>query len=502
MIGREQLVAILLVAAAIVGGCGGDDQSTKAGGPSPPLSLRIGTDDYPGRVSAASIEEFARRVETLSDGQLLIEPVWHAGGDPSPDDADQVVARMVIAGKLDMGVIPARAWDTEGVTSLRALNAPFLVTSDELVDEIVVGELAGEMLAGLDEIGITGLALLPESLRHVFAWGDPLVSAEDFDGTMIRVPNSDTVYRFFETLGATPADLDGDTLDDAISSGSMAGAESDFGLAGDLAGPRTTAAGNITLFPKVNTLVVNASTFYDLTDDQQATLRAAAAATLDWTLTNRSDDVTRACAFCDAGGTVTTAGDAEVAALEQAAQPVYVELEQDATTALLIERIREMKRQLPAPDSPPPCAPPPATATTATQAVAADPSDDAEFPQGVYRMEITAESMERLGVSESDARDQGGVWTLTFQDGQVTVADIRASDDRHQTGTGTYCVAEDRVTVDMGGDDSACGDDVLFSAAWTVQDGELRFAEIRDGEGVSTVFFDTLWGSRPWEKIG
>ena len=32
-----------------------------------------------------------------------------------------------MTGELEMGLIPARAWDTEGVTSLRALHAPFLV---------------------------------------------------------------------------------------------------------------------------------------------------------------------------------------------------------------------------------------------------------------------------------------------------------------------------------------------------------------------------------------
>ena len=94
------------------------------------------------------------------------------------------------------------------------------------------------------------------------------------------------------------------------------------------------------------------------------------------------------------------------------------------------------------------------------------------------------------------------MWTLTFQHGQVTIADVRASDDRHSTGAGTYYVAADRVSLDMGGDTAVCGDDVLFSAAWTLHDDELRFTEILDGEGISTVFFDALWGSQAWEKIG
>ena len=138
-------------------------EGTKAGGQAAPVILRIGTDDSPGRPAADQIGEFARQVEELSDGGVRIEPVWNAAGDTGEDDWDQKVARMVVAGEVDMGLIPARAWDTEGVTSLRALNAPFLITSDELAAEVASSELAGTMLAGLDTVGVTGLALCPRA---------------------------------------------------------------------------------------------------------------------------------------------------------------------------------------------------------------------------------------------------------------------------------------------------------------------------------------------------
>ena len=80
------------------------------------------------------------------------------------------------------------------MNSLRALNAPFLVTSEAVVDEIVTGDVSDELLAGLDEIGITGLALLPEGFRHVFWWDRPLLSPDDFAGASIRAPRSDTTY--------------------------------------------------------------------------------------------------------------------------------------------------------------------------------------------------------------------------------------------------------------------------------------------------------------------
>ena len=60
--------------------------------------------------------------------------------------------------------------------------------------------------------------------------------------------------------------------------GTVAGAESSFAFAGAL--PRPAAAtGNLNLFPKVNSLVVNSDKFTGLTDAHQEILRRAAAAT-------------------------------------------------------------------------------------------------------------------------------------------------------------------------------------------------------------------------------
>jgi TRAP-type C4-dicarboxylate transport system substrate-binding protein len=115
------------------------------------------------------IEEFANRVEQLSGGGLRIEPVWRAsGGDLRA--WDQRVARKVVEGELDLGLIPARAWDTEGVTSLRALQAPFLISDDALLDQVTNGPLAGKMLGGLAEVGVVGLALNRTSCATRSGW--------------------------------------------------------------------------------------------------------------------------------------------------------------------------------------------------------------------------------------------------------------------------------------------------------------------------------------------
>jgi TRAP-type C4-dicarboxylate transport system substrate-binding protein len=218
------------VACLCATGCDSDDAS-KAGGSVPPLTLRLGTPDPAGRASDPSIREFARQVEERSGGELRIEIDWGDQFGNIPE-WDQRVARKVVDGELDMGLIPARAWDTEGVTTLRALQAPFLVTADSLLREITRGPLADEMLAGLDEAGVVGLALVPEALRHPVGFDRPLASPADFRGAALRVPVSETSYALFRSLGAVPRDLDGDEFTRAVQDRSVRGTEASYGGCG------------------------------------------------------------------------------------------------------------------------------------------------------------------------------------------------------------------------------------------------------------------------------
>ena len=321
-----------------------------------PVTLRVGTDDDPGVLAADQIEEFARQVDELSGGELQIEPVWRSGGYDIAD-WDQVVARMAMSGELDLAMIPARAWDTEGVTSLRALHAPFLVTSDELLARIVTDSVADEMLGGLGGAGVTGLALLPEGMRHVFSFEDPLLSVADFNGATIRAPTSITTHaarsarrdsrrlwwagRPVRERGRRRHDHRGGVV--LLAAGSLP----DF----------TATAGNVTPFPKVNSLVINTGTFDDLTDEQREILRNAALATRDWAISATVPDGDLARQFCEVGGRVVVASDAEVASLVQEVDDVYTELEADPDTKRFIERIRDLSAEVGAAPALEPCGP-------------------------------------------------------------------------------------------------------------------------------------------------
>jgi TRAP-type C4-dicarboxylate transport system substrate-binding protein len=498
-IGARGSASLILVCTVLVGGCVDDGSSTKAGGEAAPITLRIGTPDAQGTAGADQLEDFARRVDALSEGDVRVEPVWAAGVG---DDWDQQVARSVVSGELDMGHIPARSWDTEGVATLRALHAPFLVTSDELLNRVVADSVAGDMLAGLEAIGVTGLALVPEGLRHVFSYGEPLRTAADFEGIAIRTPSSETSYTLFAALGAIPDDFDGiggGELAAAIRAGTVNAMDSSFGGYVE-AVPRSVVVGNVVPFPKANTLVVNSDVFAGLSDEQQDVLRQAAVATREWAIANNADDATRAESYCQDGGTIVEASESDLDALRNAAQSVYAELEGDDSTAHLIDRIRAVTET--AASSPPigPCTFEPETTPTTTIAVTESSAAPA-FPDGVYRAEVTAERLIAAGVNRPDAFNHAGTWTLTFDEGAAIITDTIG--ELRGTCHGRYDVGAGRITVRLG-DDPACGDavgEVLFSSRWELAGDELQFVDVVSGHGFD-VLIAALFGGTPFVRVG
>jgi TRAP-type transport system periplasmic protein len=297
-----------------------------------PKTLRIATDDDPDRPGAAQIEEFARQVKELSGGKLLIEPVWKAVGHDN-DDWDQAVAQAVTAGDFEMALVPA-----------------------SMLAKVTEPAVADEMLAGLEKAGVSGLALFPEATRTLFSFRGPLLKPADLAGMAVRAPRSDTTYELLKAFGATPDDLVGEAFPDGIAAGNIAAAESSFAFADTLPEP-TTATGNLTLYPKVNSLVINIKVSNALSETRLQNLKDAAAATRTWAvgaMTSVADD---AAAFCRSGGTVVTATDAELAAFKSAGEAVYAKLEADPETKNRIARIRELAAGEPAPGTIRPCGP-------------------------------------------------------------------------------------------------------------------------------------------------
>ena len=154
-----------------------------------------------------------------------------------------------------------------------------------------------------------GLALVPESLREVFSFGKPFLSPSDVKGTTVRTPTSDMSSQVFKALGATTNDPagPGESFDQAIADGTVAGGESEFATA-SFAKPATGTA-NIVPYPKVNALVVNQGEFAQLSPTQQDILRQAAIKTRHWGVSVMADPADGAAQYCKEGGTVVNTTD-------------------------------------------------------------------------------------------------------------------------------------------------------------------------------------------------
>src|SRR5919108_4965623 len=202
---KTSLVA-LLVAVALAGCSVGSDNgaSDKAGGSEAPVVLRLAYPYSPreGQPDEAALRYFAGRVAKLSGGHMRLRISFLAVGDEVPE-IEARMARSVARGAFDLGWVATRVWDQLGVRSFQALQAPFLITDYALLDRVAQSPLADEMLAGLRRLDLTGLAVVPELLRHPSA-GRALVSVKAFNGVRIRTFPSRATDALISALGATP----------------------------------------------------------------------------------------------------------------------------------------------------------------------------------------------------------------------------------------------------------------------------------------------------------
>src|SRR5712691_5304670 len=177
-----------LLAVALLAGCS-SSAADKAGGSRATTVLTVADSNGIDQSDTTAIQHFARQVAKRSGGSLRIHITYQAAGSSTPYIEERVI-RSVQAGRYDLGWIGARAWDEVGVNSLRALQAPFLITSTRLLDRVATSPVAREMLASLSSRHVVGLALVPDFLRHPIGITRKLTSPTDFAGARIRIQPS------------------------------------------------------------------------------------------------------------------------------------------------------------------------------------------------------------------------------------------------------------------------------------------------------------------------
>lgn len=346
-----------------------------------PVTLRLAVADEEGRPSDPNVREFIEQVKALSNGNIIIEPIWDAGAD-TESGFESGTIELVIGGKADLGLAASRAWDTENITSFEALQAPFLIDNDALAIAVAQSDVARRMLENLSSAGVVGLTLWTEDLRHPFSIppNKPLLLPDDFAGLNVRVTPSDISNMLIETLGGKPVSGDADYQ------GAESGLRQGFSLTGT-----PIATGNVTFFAKFQVLVANGAAFEKLSDAQRDVLRQAAEATQKKAIAEHPSEIDAATAWCADGGTIVLASDEQVAAFQTAAQSVFDKLQQESFNSESIAAIRELKANTQSSQGAQACAP---TAAIPTQASTENQTWSAGLPpNGVWQVELDRKSV-------------------------------------------------------------------------------------------------------------
>ena len=408
--------AAAAAAAVLVGASAGGPGPAGKSGSSARVVLDLAVTEAPGKPAGVIADAFARRVSALSHGSVAVSvSSWptRLGSRASAEEVEADAVRAVRRDEVQLAVIPSHALEAEGVGTLRALQAPFVVATAPLAARATTGSIARRLESGLAAISLTGLALVPESLERPFGFLKPLVTPADFAGVRIRADSSPATRAALRALGARPLDLDDAGSDTAVYSGFVNDAES-LPRADDEFPVDAYTTGDVALFPRVDAVVGSTGALAKLRPAQRAILLRAAAEARAETL-RRTSERAAAAAFCRAGGTVVLASAAERRALQAKVAPLLARL-----------RARPGHRSRSSPGSSGSGraagrAPGPAarrhpglrrrrTTTTTRRLVEAR----LRPPPGSYRRSFAADELRAAGADEDDARDNAGVTTLTF----------------------------------------------------------------------------------------
>jgi TRAP-type C4-dicarboxylate transport system substrate-binding protein len=459
----KHLLVLSALAGALLAGC--DSSTNKATGAREvePVVLTLAN----WQRGDSDVGEWTQAVERLSDGAMRIE--IRGGWRRGEVETDRGTLQDVRAGRVDIGHIAARAWDTLGVESFQALEAPLLVDSLELERRILTSELGGAMLDDIRSAGVEPLALSPGPLMRPIGVSGPLLGPSDYRGALIGQRPSAIHEATMQALGARVMGIP--------SAGSLSGVDgADLDISSvDLDGYEEqvhSITADVALWSRVTTLVMNRDTWRGLTDEQRAVLQDAARAAVPAGM-RRERRLQRGGtqALCARGFPLVRAGTRERARLRDAVEPVYRQLESDADTRAALERIRSLKADLPAAPSP---------ACPSAEDRAAVPADAPVV--GTWQVHVSAKELAAAPLLTGEwVEDNWGTITLELDsDGNFEMLNDRFPGQPQGLGTWT---ARGDVLVFTPGGDLTMGAGETWRYRWTLFRGSLVLRRLSEDAG-------------------
>lgn len=165
------------------------------------------------------LEVMKEYVERESDGRIEMQ-LFHSS--QLGDDIQMMEA-------LQMGSQEVTCPSTAPITSIdnrfMIFDLPFLFPTEEVASDLLDGDLGQELLDGLSDHGLIGLAYWENGYRHLTNSVREVKSPADMEGLKIRTMENEVHLDFFRALGANPTPMPFGELFTAMQTGVVDGQE-------------------------------------------------------------------------------------------------------------------------------------------------------------------------------------------------------------------------------------------------------------------------------------
>jgi TRAP-type C4-dicarboxylate transport system substrate-binding protein len=482
---RSLTVSAILVVSTAIAACGGAAAVPSGTAATPTGALTKVGGNAPSTVKAtlATVigdgndeNDFADTLLGATGGtfDVTVASNWRQGDLTSETDLIKDVA----SGKVELGIVGTRAFDTVGVKSFEGLQVPFLIDSYDLEARVLSADWAKKLLDGPRSIGVVGLDYIQGPLRLPLGLTRHLSQASDFQGARIGIRPSHVSEMTMKALGATPvawastAGLDGIEMDVA----SIEGNNYDIGA--------KSLTGNLPFWTRPSVIFANATWFDGLPTDRQQQLRSAVAA-VDQRAVTRVQSVKESLdVVCRRGLSIASASTAALDGLRNKTRSVTDELEKDPGTKATIDAILALRNTSGGSD----------TVGCSQTAASAAPSSGPTAIDGTWTTSFSKADL----IASPFLGDQGevndenwGDWTFTFQNGRIAVK--QSNNVSSSSSSGTFSVKGDAVTLAF---DEGSNAGETFGYRWSIYKNTLTFKR-DDKLGLPG---PTPWLIKPWTR--
>src|SRR5699024_3401662 len=331
---------VLIALSIILAACGNDSEKTEgkaSGGDGDSIVIKVGHIAPEEHSYTKGLEEFAKRVEEKTDGQVTFD--MHGNGQLG---GEREVVEQVQLGTLDMTMVTAGPL-TNFVPEFAVLEMPFLFRDIDHVYATLDGEVGDELMEKIDEQGFKTLGLWENGFRHLTNDKKPITSPKDTKGMKIRTIENDLYIDTYKAIGADPTPIAFPETYTSLQQGVVDGMDASYGVFHstklyEVQGHLSEVDMHYAAAP----VIINQGVFEGYPEDVQKVLMETGKEMTDVQReTNQEMEQEQKEELKEQGVEIVEKSDVDMEAFEKTLQPVYDKYESEFGD--LVERIKAVE---------------------------------------------------------------------------------------------------------------------------------------------------------------